>query len=287
MRQHWRRFRARLRPTSVAVQRTDLVARMHARLNAVLTETGRAGRHLYVEQLQPVIAEQADRVRLNPDAAEWFALLLLRAPIAARAQQAMDKGTHASRAQQARLFELIDFNDTFVSTVLALSPLDRSGFIDTAKSEITWFCKQVGVHMFSETQYDAITRGLVREIAVYLGAIEQGFGATMTSRAQDAMGVDIIVTDPTTKRSLNIDCKTPSAYRYRLQDLVREGRMSEHEAEQADLRGYAHETNGHGGEAVEVTILRIDPNEVGDIENFVFTDTRLLGGRLREVFGGH
>lgn len=284
MRQHWRRFRAKLRPTAPTKNGSDLVVRTHAQLNAILTDTIGSGRHVYAEQLAPVIKKQAERVQLNPVPSEWFALLLLRAPIAARAQQAMDKGTHASQSQQAHLFELIDFNDTFVSTVIALSPREREGFIDVAHNEIAWFCKQVGARMFSEDQYDAITRGLTREIAVYLGAIEQGFTATMTTRAQDAMGVDMVITDPVTKRSLNVDCKTPSAYRYRLQDLVREGRMSEAEAERADLVGFARETNGHGGEAVEVTILRIDPNEMGDIENFVFTDLRLLRGRLIALF---
>lgn len=284
MRRHWRRFRAKLRPAAPVQNGSDLVARTHARLNAVITQTVGSQRHLYVEQLDPVINEQAERTQLNPEASEWFTLLLLRAPIASRAQQAMDKGTHVSRSQQAHLFELIDFNDAFVSTVLALTPMERQGFVEVARSEIAWFCKQVGARMFSDDQFEAITRGLIREIAVYLGAIEQGFGATMTTRAQDAMGVDIIITDPRTKRSLNVDCKTPSAYRYRLQDLVREGRMSEAEAERADLQGYARETNGHDRAAVAVTILRIDPNEVGDIENFVFTEPHLLGQRLKTIF---
>ena len=257
---------------------------MHERLETLLTEVYGSQRHIYVEQLGPAIHEQAERVLLHPDPAEWFTLLVLRAPIAARAQHHMDKRPHSAPGEQARIFELIDFNDTFISTVLALSPAERQTFLDVMKTEIAWFCKQVGAHMFSEEQFEAITKGLTREIAVYLGAVNQGFAASMTTRAQDAMGVDLVITDPISNRSLNIDCKTPSSYRYRLQDLVREGRMDEAEAERADLEGYAHEVNGHGGDAVSVILLRIDPNEVGDIENFEFTRPELLGERLRTIF---
>jgi hypothetical protein len=138
--------------------------------------------------------------------------------------------------------------------------------------------------MFSDKQYEAITRGLSREVAVYLGALDQGFGAEMTSRSQDAMGVDMVITDPVSGKSLNIDCKTASAYRYRLQDLVQQERLSADDATKADLLGYAHELNGHGSEQVAVTLLRIDANEMGDIEGFYFTNPELLGGRLRKIF---
>lgn len=280
MRRHWRRFRTKLRAgqsdadtvLDQAELRVELVCReVHGRQN------------IYVEDLPHIITEQVTRVAVNPQASEWAALLLLRAPVAARAQQSMDKHPHAPE-QQARLYELIDFNDTFVSTVLALSPPERVGFIDALRPRLDRYCKRVGAHRFSDEQYEAITRGLTREIAVYLGATAEGYGVELTSRAQDAMGVDMVIVDPMSGQRMNIDCKTPSAFRYRLQDLVREGRLSQHEAEQADLDGYAYERNGHGGEAVAVTILRIDSNETGDIKDFVFTNPALLGARLRKLF---
>jgi hypothetical protein len=280
MRRHWRRFRAAVRRPRTDAATT--LKRAEQYLDALLSEvSGR--RTVYVEQLRPIIDEQTRRVAVNPRAEEWCALLLLHAPVAAKAQHYMDKHPNVREAR-GRLYELIDFNDTFVSTVLALSPDERNGFLEALQPALERFCKRVGVQRLSDEQFEAITRGLTREIAVYLGALSEGYDVEMTNRTQDALGVDMVITDPHTGERLNIDCKTPSAFRYRIQDLVREGRLSHQEAEQADLAGYAHERNGHGREAVAVTILRVDPNETGDIKNFAFTEPRLLGERLHELF---
>ena len=69
-----------------------------------------------------------------------------------------------------------------------------------------------------------------------------------------------------------------------LQELAEQGRMSEAEATAADERGYAVGVNGHGLEEVAVTLLRVDPNEMGDIKDFTFTDPKLLGERLQTLF---
>ncbi len=279
----WRRFRPTIRMRREAVQ-PNLVAGMHARLDELLG--GRHGAHAYddIDHLDGLVEEQVTRLIAHPTAVEWFTLLVLRAPGAARAQQQMDKHPHGYHNQQARLFELIDFNDAFVSTVLALSDVQRRGFIDTAKREIDAFCKLVGSRSFSDGQYEAITHGLSREVAVYLGALDQGYSVVMTTRGQDAMGVDMIITDPKSGKSLNIDCKTASSYHYRIKDLVEQGRLSEQEGLTAEELGYAHEVNGHGPEAVAVTLLRIDPNEVGDIKDFKFVEPELLGERLQVLF---
>lgn len=275
----WRQFRPRTKRYAndegdvfVAARErlAELTAQLHGRIDA--------GR------LDDLVAMQAERVVAHPGAAEWLALLILRAPGAARAQQHMDKHSHSYHSNQGRLFELIDFNDTFVSTVLALSGQQRRGFIDALKNEIEQFCRHVGTRSFTDDQYEAITRGLGREVAVYLGAIEQGYSVAMTSRAQDAMGVDMIITDPESGRSLNVDCKTPSAYHYRIKDLVQQVRLSAADGQLAEQLGYAQELNGHGNEAVLVTLLRVDPNEVGDIEDFAFVHPELLGERLGQLF---
>lgn len=282
-RRGWRQFR----PNSSrqkANHPDDLVQGVRARLAELMSQYSSSGRHLDIDQLDEVIDEQAARLTTHPTAIEWFTLLILRAPGAARAQQLMDKHPHGYHNKQARLFELIDFNDAFVSTVLVLRNEERHGFIGLAKQEIASFCKEFGSHMFSDDQFEAITRGLSREVAVYLGALDQGFSAVMTSRSQDAMGVDMVITDPESGRSLNIDCKTPSAYHYRIRDLVAQGRLSEQAGEIAEDLGYAHELNGHGTGAVAVTLLRVDPNEVGDIENFRFAEPALLGNRLKALF---
>lgn len=284
VRRGWRQFKPRLALRKRGPAR-GLVGEARQHVDSVLSETyGHYAGHIDVEALATAAVEQARRVTVSPSAAEWFTLLILRAPGAARAQLEMDKHPHGYHNKQARLYQLIDFNDAFVSTVLALSDEERQGFIDVAKGEIARFCKQVGAHMFSDEQFEAITRGLSREVAVYLGALNQGFAATMTSRAQDAMGVDMIITDPQSGKSLNIDCKTPSAYHYRIQDLVQQGRISEEAALSADQLGYAREVNGHGPEEVAVTLLRVDQNEVGDVKDFTFTQPQLLGERLRALF---
>lgn len=279
----WRRFRpVKLRRDKRTVE--DLVEGVHLRLAELGSLVyGKSG-HLEADQLDRIIEEQAVRVSAQPSSVEWFTLLVLRAPAAARAQQKMDKNPNGYHDKEARLYELIDFNDTFVSTVLALNEHERIDFIDVAKREIARFCGQAGSHMFSDEQYEAITRGLSREVAVYLGALEQGFSAVMTTRRQDAMGVDMVITDPVSGRSLNVDCKTSSSFHYRIKDLVEQGRLSEQAGLMAEELGYAHELNGHGVEQVAVTLLRVDPNEMGDINNFVFTQPYLLGERVRALF---
>jgi len=215
---------------------------------------------------------------------ELLQQLLERTPGAVRAQRSMDAHPGAYHTNKTKLYELIDFNDTYVSLALALPATQHAGFIERLRSEMARHCESVGSPMFSDEQFDAITRGLTREVAVYLGAKQQGFEVNMTSRSQDALGVDMVITDPTTHRSLNVDCKTPSAYHFRIKDLVQQKRLTPEEATHAELEGYAHEVNGRGSEAVAVTILRIDPNEVGDITDLTFDEPNLLGTRLRTIF---
>lgn len=293
LRNHWRRFRGKSRRTQSVdvlepVPTNDITNRMRRQLDDALQQGyGPHWRTPRVEQLGSAIQLQQKRVNENEhDAAALFALLVLRGPLATRAQEQMDKHPQGFRNKEARVLELIDFNDAFVSTVLALREEERVGFVQQMQHEIAQFCKQVGARMFSDEQWDAITRGLSREIAVYLGAIKEGFHVRMTSRREDAMGVDMVIMDRDSGRSLNVDVKTPSSYRYRLQDLVREGRMSEQAAAQADIDGYAKEINGHGDDAVRVTLMRVDPNEVGDIEGFEFVRPDMLARQLRELFAG-
>lgn len=278
----WRRFRAR--PTLPRRTRTTaLVPATREVLETVLSEHS-LGRRATAEQLDSVIDYVRQRAHIEKTKELWFTLLLLQTPRAAAAQEYMDKHSHDYHQKNGRLFELIDFNDAFVSTVLLLSSEERDTFIAVAKQEMQAICKRVNARMLSDEQFEAITRGLSKEVAVYLGAIHEGFQAEMTSRSQDAMGVDLIVTDSVSGQKLNIDCKTPSAYRYRIEDLIQQGRLSEEEGRQADDLGYVMEENGNNDEAVLVTVFRVDPNEVGDITNFTFDDSSQLGDRLRAIF---
>jgi len=282
VRKLWRQFRTRQK-TQPAVAQGSVVEHMHAELRNVLQQSF-GDRAIHHEQLKRAIDEQRRKAQSDgATAATWFALLVLQAPLAAQAQQKMDEHPHGYHDKQARLYELIDFNDAYVSTVLALSDAELKGFAETIKQELARFCQSVHAQMFSDEQFDAITRGLSREIAVFRGAVSQGFQVVMTSRTQDALGVDMVITNPQTGDSINVDCKTASSYRYRLQDLEREGRMSRDARLAADRAGYVREHNGHGGQSVEVVLLRIDPNEVGDIVDYSFTQPELLGERLRDI----
>ena len=223
---------------------------------------------------------------LSGSSLDWVTVLVLQTPRAVIAQRKMDKSPHGEGAH-AHLYELIDFNDSFVSSVLSLPDEYLPDFQSEARRLMDSLCNRLHMPSFTDEQYEAITHGLSREIAVYRGAIREGLQAEMTSRAQDAKGVDIIVTDPETGRSINVDVKTPSAYYYRLKDLRQEGRISTEAAEQAEFNGFCEVRNGHNAEGVDVVLLRIDPEEVGEIENFSFTDTQKLGSMLRHILREH
>lgn len=196
----------------------------------------------------------------------------------------MDNHPHGYHDREKRLYELIDFNDTFVSAVLAQPPARLTDFNERMKAAMTNFCKAQKTIMFSDEQFDAIVKGLSREIAVYLGAGREGYVVEMTSRTEDAFGIDMIITDPRTRETLNIDCKTPSAFRYRLEELEKEGRITTDQLLRADEDDFITVVNHHAHENVPVTIFCVRQERLGDIVNFRFLDTRPLGETLRSIF---
>jgi hypothetical protein len=76
------------------------------------------------------------------------------------------------------------------------------------------------------------------------------------------------VRDPESGRYINLDVKTPSSFRHRLEDLVQEGRLTDHELIEADERSYAIETNGHNGGSVQVIVLCMLPDTFGEFGHF-------------------
>lgn len=234
-------------------------------------------------RFRPGTTDSPSVVQELPSSDDLLHEVLLRAPDAVKAQREMDKHPHAYHTNKVRLFELIDFNDAFVDWAMSLSEEQRRGCLERLKTDLTKYCKEQGSPMFTDEQYEAITRGLSREIAVFLGAKAEGFTVAMSSRTQDALGIDMTVQDPRTGRSVGIDCKAASAFRYRLKDLVSQGRLTEQEAKSADERGFVRQVNGHGRDAAEVTVLRVDQNEMGDLTDLTFDDTKLLAARLRRV----
>lgn len=234
-------------------------------------------------------AEAAKNLRARDahDASHLLALLLLQTPGAVRAQMEMDKRRGGYSNRQARLFELIDFNDTFVDTVIALHPEDRVGFTERLKHEMTVFCSSLGQQMFSDEQYEAIVHGLSREIAVFHGAKRLGYIVRMTSRVQDAMGVDMVITDPRTKKSIGIDIKTRSAFHWRLVDLERQHRIDEEQRLQCELKGYCKIRKPQRDGAIDTMLFRISTEQLGGIVDFEFEDTDAFGELLADALEHH
>lgn len=266
-RRRWRHWRPRLR------------RRKHHHVNE--------RRPLDTEHLEVMIKEYKQRIEATEEKGRTELLeklLVLQAPRAALAQAQMDAHPRGYRDREKRLFELIDFNDTFVSAVLAQPPERLDSFNERMYDAMTKFCASQKTIMFSDEQFDAIVRGLSREIAVYLGARSEGYLAGMTSRVEDAFGIDMIITDPKTRRSVNIDCKTPSAFRYRLDELEKAGRISTEQLLRAGEDDYVIVSNRYNDIDIPVTILCVRTERLGEIENFQFVDARSLGKLLRTIF---
>jgi hypothetical protein len=211
-------------------------------------------------------------------------LLILQTPRAALAQAQMDTHKHGYHDREKRLYELIEFNDTFVNYVLATPHVKLPGLAEQLKRDMTDFCKKLKTPMFSDEQFDAIVRGLSREIAVYRTARYHKFDARMTSRADDAFGIDMVITDMQTGKQLNIDCKTPAAFRHRLEDLVHHGRINEDDLLKGDAQGFLTITHKRGNESVPVTLFCILPDRLGEISDFTFDEPDRLKVALDTIF---
>lgn len=248
---------------------------------------GHGWEHVRVERLGSAIDEMKRRAHRSDDTVEKQArligLLLLQTPRAVRAQNAMDARHGGYRHRHKRLFELIDFNDAFVDTVLALHRVQREEFATRIFQLMRDFCHRTRTQMFTSEQFDAISHGLSREIAVYLGARAEEYDVHMTSRVADGLGVDMQIREPESGRYINIDCKTTNAYLHRIEDLRREGRLREDEVAAALTRGYAKVINGHREDRVEVVLFCIVSDLYGGVHAFEFADTVPLAIKLHEA----
>lgn len=270
MRNHWRRFMPKRKPAAV-------VLNDGMRLSTVRSSDDAAAFAEQVKGLVPLEERHDEAERLRTQ-------LLAQTPKAVYAQEQMDTHRHGYHNREKRLYELIDFNDTFVSYVLATRHKDLPGLAERLKRDMTDFCRRLNVPMFSDEQYDAIVRGLGREIAVYRTARYHGFGARMTSRTEDAFGIDMVITQPETGKTLNIDCKTPAAFRHRLEDLVDHGRIEEADLLRGDQQGFLTVMHRRGDETVPVTLFCILPDRLGEISDFTFDEPQLLKTALDTMF---
>ena len=149
VRKLWQQFKSRQKAKPVVVQ-GGVVEQMHTELRDVLQQSF-GDRGIHHDQLKRAIDEQRQKAQSEgATAATWFALLVLQTPRAVQAQQKMDEHPHGYHDKEARLYELIDFNDAYVSTVLALSGAELKGFADTVKQELARFCQSVHSQMFSD-----------------------------------------------------------------------------------------------------------------------------------------
>lgn len=265
---NWRRFK----PRHMILRRepAGLISTQHDMFQEVGDYVARRLPHRRPKQhqLDKLIKEFRGRAEASGRPEDWLAALYIQAPDAAAAQQELDKYPHGYHDTRARVLELIDFNDTFVACILAMNEEERLVFDGKAKGQCDRMCEVAHSPKFTDEQWRAIVRGLTREIAVYRAARERGFDACMPNRVGDAMGVDLQVRDPESKRYVNIDVKTPSSFRHRLEDLVQEGRLTDKELVEADERCYALETNGHNGGRVQVIVLCMLPDKFGEFGHF-------------------
>lgn len=225
----------------------------------------------------------AEHATSETRASAWLYALALQAPRAAVAQEAMDEHPHGYHNKEARLFELIDFNDAFVASILALPPIALPRATIAIKRLVEIACKKAGTRCFSDEQFEAIVHGLSREIAVYHGLKREGYEVEMTNRASDAFGIDMRVIDPTSLRTVNVDIKTRSAYHYRIEQLLREGRLNEDTFLMADRNGFAVVYNGRGAQRTRVVVWRIDHDVLGPVVNFAFETTERLGEEMKTI----
>ena len=264
-------------------------AGLYAEARALAEEALRLARSKKRNTMYKQAAEAVKLLRQapHPTAAELLARLILQSPQAARAQDDMDRRRGGWSNRKARVYELIDFNDTFVDLVLALPEQEHELLPERLWNELTHFADQHRSMCFAKEQFEAIVHGLSREIAVFRGAKTEGLQARMTSRVQDARGIDMVITDPTTRRSIEVDCKTRSSFHFRLIHLESKRRINTQYREQCEQSGFCPISGGPRSEQSHSILLRIATAELGSIHGFAFEDTKLLGQRLRAALAEH
>lgn len=290
---HWRRFRPHNNEafSGTALTSFELFARVEARLKKVDISKRSWRKYQDFTELDSYIdGARGHAIGLDKKGAlaverveAWLYALALQAPRAAVAQNEMDKHPHGYHNKEHRLYELIDFNDAFDSTILAM-PRDLLPHVrEQIKDLCDFMCQKAGTRCFSDEEYQAITHGLSREIAVYLGLEDEGYHVEMTNRHDDAFGIDMKILWPATMKQVAVDIKTRSSYHYRVQQLHREGRLSEEGLLMAERNGFTAVINGRGQEGRRVVTWRIDHEVLGEVVDFRFESSRLLGEEAQMI----
>lgn len=272
--QHWLRFVPKRVKQMTVRNRDDVFTRALAKL-----ETLRA------DDFQSLDREIDMRKRLanETDASDWLALLIMQAPRAAHAQIMMSENPKGYHDREARLFELIDFNDTFVATVLLLPDKELPSFPDKLRQAAADFCKRMYSQSFHEEHFSAIVHGLSREIAVYKAAQNAGLDVVMGSRVADSLGVDMQIRDQNTGRYISIDCKTSSSFHFRLKNLIKQHRMKPSDLVDAETKGWWEIVNRDNDRKHKVILLRVSQDDLGEIRAFRFVNEQMLIERIKQI----
>lgn len=300
---HWRSFRPRRRKYFVRrkwrdkrhdkhlVRRPEVVSYHYSNQDFFDVAEQRVAsllqRRPEVNNLDKRIGPLRERFVATKHPLDGVVALLAQVPRAVLAQEQMDKYPHGYRNKEKRLYELIDFNDTMVDTILLMNDELRQQFADRVKQAADRICKRVGAPCFSDEQWRAIIRGLTREVAVYLAARENGFDAFLTDRASDALGIDLQVRDPEDNRYINLDVKTPSSFRHRMEQLIREDRLTEKQLIKGDELSYIIEFNGRGSQRTQVVVLCILPDLFGDLADWRFVNSEPMRQKLNQLIREH
>lgn len=290
---HWRRWRPENNAAFAgrALSSFELFARVTARLKKVDISKRSWRKHQDFTELNSYIdGARGHAIGLDKQGAlsleraeAWLYALALQAPRAAVAQQEMDKHPHGYHSKEHRLYELIDFNDAFDSAILALPRDLLPGVKEHIRRLCDAMCEKAGTRCFADEEYQAIVHGLSREIAVYLGLEDEGYHIEMTSRREDAFGIDMKILSPKTLKQVAVDIKTRSSYYYRVQQLHREGRLSEEGLLMAERNGFTAVMNGRGQEQRRVVTWRIDHEVLGEVVDFRFETTRRLAEEAQMI----
>jgi len=238
------------------------------------------GKKLTAKRLVEVATNLAKQA--NKTAPYNLALLLARSPRAAVAQMEMDIHHGGYKNRTARIYELIDFNDSFVDTVLSLPEDQLTTFPEQLQFYMETLCQKVNVLMMTDKQFYAIVHGLSREIAVFHAAKDEGFEVRMASRSEDARGADMVVQNKQ-GMTMNIDCKTRSSFHFRLLDLKRDQLITDEERLEAEQSGFMVLRKGKHVDFVRTTLVRASTQDLSDIKDFRFVDTTKIGDLLKQA----
>jgi len=277
----WRRFvppmwkRRQMRRTPALQYEDDIFG---AAIHIVKREAG--GKKLTAKRLVEVASNLAKLA--NKTAPYNLALLLARSPRAAVAQMEMDIHHGGYKNRKARIYELIDFNDSFVDTVLSLPEDQLTTFPEQLQFYMETLCQKVNVLMMTDKQFYAIVHGLSREIAVFHAAKDEGFEVRMASRSEDARGADMVVQNKQ-GMTMNIDCKTRSSFHFRLLDLKRDQLITDEELLAAEQSGFMVLRKGKHVDFVRTTLVRASTQDLSDIKDFRFVDTTKIGDLLKQA----